>query len=213
MLGKIANRHGQWGPMLTKLDVLLDEIHSLQERVTEEIGREAEEFGYSLRQGRVSFEREVVRRHRQMATRLRSYLAQSSLLTLVTAPVIYSLILPLVLIDLFAWAYQRICFPVYGIPRVRRADYVVLDRQRLQYLNIIERMNCMYCGYGNGVLAYAMEVAARTEQYWCPIKHASHVPSPHSHYHRFLPYGDAEGYVSELERLRQELRDLGKEGK
>jgi hypothetical protein len=198
--------------MLTKLDELLDEIHSLQERVTEEIGREAEEFGYSLRQGRVSFEREVVRRHRQMATRLHSYLAQSSLLTLVTAPVIYSLILPLVLIDLFAWTYQRICFPVYGIPRVRRADYVVLDRQRLQYLNIVERMNCMYCGYGNGVLAYAVEVAARTEQYWCPIKHASRVPSPHSRYHRFLPYGDAEGYVSELERLREELRDLGKEG-
>jgi hypothetical protein len=74
-------------------------------------------------------------------------------------------------------------------------------------------MNCMYCGYGNGVLAYAVEVAARTEQYWCPIKHASRVPSPHSRYHRFLPYGDAEGYVSELERLRQELRDLGKKGK
>lgn len=194
--------------MLTKLEELLEEIRTLQDRVTEEVSREAGEFGYSIRQGRVSFEQEVARRHRQMATRLRSYLAHSSLLTILTAPVIYSLILPLTLLDLFVSLYQAICFRVYRIPRVRRSDYVVVDRHHLQYLNVIERINCLYCGYGSGVLAYAVEVAARTEQYWCPIKHARRLPAPHSHYHRFLPYGDAEHYASELERLRRELRDL-----
>jgi hypothetical protein len=97
---------------------------------------------------------------------------------------------------------------VYGIPRVRRAEYLALDRHHLQYLNGIERLNCLYCGYGNGVLAYAVEVAARTEQYWCPIKHARRLPAPHSRYYRFLAYGDAESYTRELERLRRELRDL-----
>lgn len=193
--------------MPTKLEELLEEIRKLQDRVTEEIGREAGVFGYSIQQGRVSFQQEISRRHRQMAMRLGSYLAQSSLLAMVTAPVIYILVLPLALLDLFIWLYQRICFPVYGIPRVRRADYMVLDRHRLQYLNIIERINCMYCSYGNGVLAYAVEIAARTEQYWCPIKHAQRLPAPHSHYHRFLPYGDAERYKTELERLRNELRN------
>ena len=194
--------------MLTKLEELLEEIRKLQDRVSEEVSREAGEFGYSIRQGRVSFEQEVARRHRQMATRLRSYLAHSSLLTVLTAPVIYSLILPLTLLDLFVSLYQAICFRVYRIPRVSRSDYVVVDRHHLQYLNAIERINCLYCGYGNGVLAYAVEVAARTEQYWCPIKHARRLPAPHPHYHRFLPYGDAEHYTSELERLRRELRDL-----
>ena len=194
--------------MLTKLEELLEEIRTLQDRVTEEVSREAGEFGYSIRQGRVSFEQEVTRRHRQMATRLRSYLAHSSLLTVLTAPVIYSLILPLTLLDLFVSLYQAICFRVYRIPRVNRSDYVVVDRHHLQYLNVIERINCLYCGYGSGVLAYAVEVAARTEQYWCPIKHARRLPAPHSHYHRFLPYGDAEHYTSEVERLRRELRDL-----
>ena len=194
--------------MLTKLEELLEEIRTLQDRVTEEVSREAGEFGYSIRQGRVSFEQEVARRHRQMATRLRSYLAHSSLLTVLTAPVIYSLILPLTLLDLFVSLYQAICFRVYRIPRVNRSDYVVVDRHHLQYLNVIERINCLYCGYGSGVLAYAVEVAARTEQYWCPIKHARRLPAPHSHDHRFLPYGDAEHYTSEVERLRRELRDL-----
>ena len=194
--------------MLSKLEELLEEIRKLQERVTEEIGREAGEFGYNIRQGRVFFEQEVARRHRRMATRLRSYLAHSSFLTILTAPVIYSLILPISLLDLFITVYQRVCFPVYGIPRVKRAEYLVLDRHHLQYLNGIERLNCLYCGYGNGVLAYAVEVAARTEQYWCPIKHARRLNVPHSRYHRFLAYGDAESYTRELERLRRELRDL-----
>ena len=194
--------------MLTKLEELQEEIRRLQERVTEEISRQAGEFGYSIRQGRVRCEREVARRHRKLATHLRSYLVHSSLLTVLTAPVIYSLIVPLVLLDLFVTLYQHICFRVYRIPRVTRADYVVVDRHHLQYLNLIERLNCVYCGYGNGVLAYAVEVAARTEQYWCPIKHARRLPAPHSRYHRFLPYGDAEHYTNELQRLRRELRDL-----
>jgi hypothetical protein len=194
--------------MLTRLEELLEEIRKLQDRVAEEVSHESREFGYRIQQGRVYFEEEVARRHRRMAMRLRSYLAQSSLLAMITAPVIYSLILPIGLLDLFLWVYQRICFPLYGIPRVNRGEYVVLDRHRLQYLNFIERMNCMYCGYGNGVFAYAVEVAARTEQYWCPIKHARRLRAPHSRYHRFLSYGDAERYASELERLRRELRDL-----
>jgi hypothetical protein len=51
--------------MLTKLEELLEEIRKLQDRVTEEVSREAGEFGYSIRQGRVSFEQEVARRHRR----------------------------------------------------------------------------------------------------------------------------------------------------
>ena len=88
---------------------------------------------------------------------------------------IYSLIIPISLLDLFITVYQHICFRVYGVPLVKRGEYVVRDRKYLQYLNIIQKVNCMYCEYSNGVISYAREVASRTEQYWCPIKHAHKV--------------------------------------
>jgi hypothetical protein len=54
---------------------------------------------------------------------------------------------------------------------------------------------CVYCGYANGVIAYARKIASRTEQYWCPIKHALRIRDPHVRYAQFLEYGDA-GRVS-----------------
>ena len=127
-------------------------------------------------------------------------------LLMVTAPVIYSMAIPLALVDLWASLYQAVCFPVYRIPRVRRAPYMVIDRQHLQYLNPIEALNCVFCGYGNGVIAYVREIASRTEAYWCPIKHAVRVLDPHQRYYQFLEFGDADGYRKRLEAFREALR-------
>ncbi len=74
------------------------------------------------------------------------------------------------------------------------AGYFALDRHRLAYLNGIEKANCTFGTYANGVVAYVREVAARTEQYWCPIKHSRTVRDPHARYQGFFDYGDAEGY-------------------
>ena len=68
-------------------------------------------------------------------------------------------------------------------------------------------MNCGYCGYANGVLAYVREIAGRTEQYWCPIRHAKRVRAPHPHYREFVDYGDATGYQQRLPLLRAKLKD------
>ena len=89
---------------------------------------------------------------------------------------------------------------------MRRSDHVVFDRARLAYLNWIEALNCLYCSYANGVIAQVREIAGRTEQYWCPIKHALRTADPHRRYVQFLEYGDAEGYRSRLEALRDQLR-------
>ena len=124
----------------------------------------------------------------------------------VSAPVIYSLIIPFVLIDGWASFYQAICFRLYRLPRVRRANYIMFDRRHLAYLNWIEALNCLYCGYANGVVAYVREIGSRTEQYWCPIKHALRISDPHQRYYSFLEFGDAEGYRSRLETFREQLR-------
>lgn len=102
--------------------------------------------------------------------------------------------------------YQWVCFPIYGIGRVRRRAYFAIDRHKLAYLNTIEKVNCTFCSYANGVIAYVREVAACTEQYWCPIKHAQAIPTPHVRYHLFFDYGNAEGYRRELLALRRTLR-------
>jgi len=78
------------------------------------------------------------------------------------------------------------------------------------YLNLIEKFNCFYCAYGNGVAAYTREVAARTEQYWCPIKHARRIRAAHDRYPKFFDHGDAEAFRQGLSRLRRQYEDCGK---
>jgi len=104
--------------------------------------------------------------------------------------------------------FQLICFPVYSIPRVRRSDYFIIDRQYLSYLNIIEKINCSYCGYFTGLIGYVQEIAARTEQYWCPIKHAHRGGVLHSRYVNFVDYGDAKGFREKLSVIRKAFDDL-----
>lgn len=84
---------------------------------------------------------------------------------------------------------------------------MAFDRTDLPYLNFIEKFNCFYCSYGNGVAAYVREVAAKTEQYWCPMKHARRIKSTHGRYARFFEYGDAESFWQGLERLHRQYED------
>lgn len=193
--------------MHTRIDDLLDRAATLERELEAELIRARIRWRYRVDAGRIRFERDVRLAHRRIKQSIPRFLRESSLSNLLTAPVIYSLIVPIALLDLWMSVYQAICFRVYGIPRVRRSAYIVLDRHHLAYLNAIEKMNCVYCGYANGVFAYVREIAGRTEQYWCPIRHAKRVRAPHVHYREFLDYGDAEGYRRRLIALRQALKD------
>ena len=126
----------------------------------------------------------------------------------VSAPFVYAVIFPMLLLALFVTLYQIICFPLYRIPRVKRRDHFVFDRAHLAYLNLLEKLNCAYCSYGNGLASYIREIIGRTEQYWCPIKHARRVLQAHPHYDGFADFGDAEGYRRELKVLRAALAEL-----
>jgi hypothetical protein len=174
------------------------------EKVEEEIKSEF----YELRKGKVWFSEEIKREHRKLKTSLIRYVLQSRIMAILTAPFIYAVIIPFVLLDLFVTVYQTVCFPVYGIPKARRRDYIAIDRNKLRYLNALEGFNCLYCSYGNGVLAYAVEIAGRTEQHWCPIRHARRVQNVHDRYSHFLPYGDAAAYRKELDSVRCDFKDI-----
>ena len=192
--------------MSSRVDELFDRLAALEREIETELNQARAHWRYRIEAGRVRFEHDVRHAHRKLKQSAFRFLRESNFASVVTAPVIYSLILPIGLLDLWVSVYQSICFRAYGIARVRRSAYIVLDRQHLAYLNWIEKINCVYCGYSNGVFAYVREVAARTEQYWCPIRHAKRVVAPHAHYREFVDYGDAQGYRRRLIRLRGELK-------
>ncbi len=172
----------------------------------EELEEDAKSRFHELRNGKIWFSKEIKKEHRRLKTSLFRYIAHSRVLVVVTAPFIYACIVPFVLLDLFVSIYQAVCFPVYGIPKARRRDYMAIDRNKLRYLNALEGLNCTYCSYANGLLAYVVEIAARTEQHWCPIKHARRIRHPHDRYSHFLPYGDASAYRENIDKVRNDFK-------
>ncbi len=189
------------------LNDLLARIQTLQEGVEEEYRKAREE----LQEKQAQLAEEFLRQQKRYKIGLFRFLLRSNLLDIITAPVIYIGWVPFLLMDLFVTVYQIICFLVYRIPKVKRSDYLVFDREDLPYLNLIEKFNCFYCSYGNGVAAYTREVASRTEQYWCPIKHARRIKAAHERYPRFFDHGDSEAFRQGLNRLRRQFdEDSGK---
>ncbi len=192
--------------MTPRIADLLSRIQALEDELARELETGLTLRGFSLKGKIIAFERDVIERHRCLRMGLVRYLSKTSLLNQISAPIIYSLIVPIALLDGWVSLYQAICFRLYRIPRVRRLEYIAIDHHHLSYLNRLEALNCVYCGYANGVIAYAREIASRTEQYWCPIKHALRIRDPHHRYLTFLEYGDAEGYRAQLEVYRNKLR-------
>jgi hypothetical protein len=195
--------------MTAQLDELMERLRSVEAEIETELTKRREELRFRLDNRRIVFEQKVLRVHRAIKIRASRYFIDANPLIVLSAPVIYSLLVPFVLLDLWVMAYQAICFPIYKIPKVRRRDYLVFDRHHLAYLNIIEKINCAYCSYCNGAVGFVREVASRTEVYWCPIKHARRVLGPHPHYQGFADFGDAEQYREKLAQMKDGVKIEG----
>lgn len=189
--------------MSPTLDELLARMRALEEQLEQEYSQHREAFD----RRRAAMAEQFLELQRRQKVGLWHYLRHSRWPVLLSAPLIYSGWAAFALLDAFVSLYQAVCFPIYGIPKVPRADFMAFDRSELPYLNVVEKFNCLYCSYGNGVVAFAREVAARTEQYWCPIKHARRLRDAHPHYPQFFEHGDAEAFRLGLERLRQMLAE------
>ncbi|MFZ2803820.1 MAG: hypothetical protein WA001_01210 [Patescibacteria group bacterium] len=119
----------------------------------------------------------------------------------IVAPVIYAMIIPIAFIDLCASVYQCICFWAYKIPHVERKKYVRLLWRGSGVIKGIDRFNCMYCSYSNGVIAYVRAILIETEKYWCPIKYKARKdftpPHPQGSY---ADPGDTKGLAEIVKR-------------
>ncbi len=58
----------------------------------------------------------------------------------------------------------------------------------------------------------SLRIAARTEQHFCPIKHANRLATTPSRYHKYLPYGDARAYRGQAEAVARDYSDIPPEG-
>ena len=183
---------------------LLVQLEAAEKDLEKALQERQVHLNFSIKGKRVEFEKSVKQAHKQVKIGLIKWLGNRPI-NLLTAPIIYGMLFPMLLLDGCISLYQAICFPTYKIPKVKRGDYIVFDRHHLSYLNIVEKSHCMYCTYGNGLLAYATEIIARTEQYFCPIKHARKMMGRHARYASFVDFGDAEDYQVKLEKFRTDL--------
>ena len=115
---------------------------------------------------------------------------------LLSAPFIYSVIIAFVVLDAFISMYQAVCFPLYGLKKIDRRKYIrVRDRMKLPYLTWVQKLNCAYCGYGNGLLQYSVAIAQETQKYWCGIRHRPTKDFIEPKEEKdFLSYNDPEGF-------------------
>ncbi len=189
--------------MNSRITELLEEIKEREEELENIIKTVEEDFYYKIEGTKIKFDKFVEDAHRQLKVGLIQWLRNSSLRNIMSAPFIYPMIVLFVMLDVFISLYQWICFSLYKIPWVVRSDYIVIDRHHLKYLNAIEKMNCMYCGYVNGLISYTREIVARTEQYWCPIKHARRILDSHHRYIKFSDFGNSENYHQHVTTMRE----------
>lgn len=199
--------------MNSRIRQIVDQITALEDELNTLIDEQQGRIRYQIEGKRVIFEHAIKETHQRVKVGVFKWFRTVRPQNFLTAPVIYGMIVPLALFDLCITIYQATCFPIYRVAKVKRGDYIVFDHQHLAYLNIIEKVDCIYCSYAVGLLSYASEITARTEQYFCPIKHAKKVLAAHSRYEQFLAYGEADNFHGKLEEFRTELAKENENGK
>ncbi|KIM11545.1 MAG: hypothetical protein KU37_04900 [Sulfuricurvum sp. PC08-66] len=190
-----------------KIDAIIAKIKELESELESQIQEEYDHFACEIAKKR----EEIRERYQRDKISTLRYILSTPLWFFLTVPVIWGVLIPALFLDAVVTFYQWFCFPIYKIQKVKRSDYITYDRHKLDYLNTLEKINCLYCSYFNGLMAYVSEVSARTEQFWCPIRHAKRIKSMHSRYANFIEYGDSKSYREELESLRKALEALDEE--
>ncbi|MCB9803140.1 hypothetical protein H6761_04010 [Candidatus Nomurabacteria bacterium] len=116
-------------------------------------------------------------------------------------PFIWGVLPFLFILDVVIEIYHHACFALYGLEYVDRKQYIRIDRQKLSYLENWQKINCMYCGYANGLFNYWVMIAAETESYWCGIQHKPGQNFiPPKHHKNFTKYDDQKEFLRKYKK-------------
>ena len=185
-----------------KKNFTIEQLQEMRKNLEEEIENRLEVFYSKKNLIKEALSEKIKLENKKFFKPARKELIELNLRYLISAPFIYAMIIPAIILDIFLEIYHRICFPLYWIKLVKRSDYFIFDRHHLSYLNWFEKLNCLYCSYFNNLIAYTREIAWRTEEYWCPIKHAQRKKWVHNYYDWFVEYLDWENYRKKIENIR-----------
>lgn len=180
--------------MKSRISEILSEITKKKNELFEEYSKLKDKYNFSFVKWKIIFDSKAKEENKKKKVWIVKYIFSAQVRHLLSLPFIYSMVVPTLILDLFLFVYQNICFRLYWIPLVYRKDFIDYDRKELDYLNIIQKFHCLYCSYVNGIFAFAVEVAWRTEKYRCPIKHARKNKSTHDWHEYFADYWDAQGF-------------------
>ena len=189
--------------MNDKIREIVEEIEAMKLKLSEEIAEQESHISYEIQNGYVRFEKDVLEKQKENMKNLLAWFREVPLLHFLAAPIIYGMVIPAILLDVLIFIYQQVVFRVFKFKLIKRSDYIVFDRHYLGYLNPVEKLNCVYCSYMNGLMQYVSAIASRTEFYFCPIKHAKKVAYDHDYYKDYLVYGDEDDYQKKLKELRK----------
>lgn len=193
--------------MNDKIREIVEEIETMKLKLSEEIAEHEKYISYEIKNGYVTFEKDVLQKQKENMKGLLAYFREVPFLHYLAAPLIYAMVIPALILDAALFIYQKVVFSVFKFKAIKRSDYIVFDRHYLEYLNPVEKLNCLYCSYFNGLIQYTAAIASRTEFYFCPIKHAKKVLYEHDYYQEFLSYGDGDDFQEKLERLRKNAKN------
>ena len=168
---------------------ILEKIEALNTDLKTRYEEMSKKYGYTIEKHVVRFQELIRQRNKKNRIPSWKYVIPKNFRHILSIPFIYGMIIPAIILDIFISIYHTVAFSLYRIPKVKRSDYIIFERQYLDYLNWIEKIHCLYCSYMNGLFAYSVEIAARTERYWCPIKAASKPRFSHGWYKEFADYG------------------------
>ena len=196
--------------MRSEINHILTDIRKKREELFNAYEQLKKEYGFSIEKRRIIFSKKAKEYNKLFRNSWVDSIFSTQLREFLSIPFIYSVAIPVILMDIVFFIYQQTAFRLYKIPLVKRRDYIVYDRRYLDYLNWIQKFNCIYCSYVNWFLSYAVEIAWRTEKYRCPIKHAHKMKWWHDWQEDFADYGDPETFkktfcsINEYKRLAKE---------
>ncbi|MFA6090974.1 MAG: hypothetical protein WC774_04325 [Candidatus Gracilibacteria bacterium] len=181
--------------MQTKITELIKRFEALRKDLEKEYSRLMTNYGYSVEKRKIIFLEEFARKNKLFREGFFRMFSHALIRNILSAPFIYMMIFPAIILDIFLSIYQYIAFSLWYIPYVKRSDHFIYERRFLDYLNWFQKLNCLYCSYVNGLFSYAVEIGACTERYWCPLKATQHPKLPHNWYNDFADYGNPEEWV------------------
>lgn len=154
--------------MDNKVRNLLAQITALESDLRTVLHEQKTRMFYQLDGKRVKFEGAIRKAHRKLKRGISRWIVTEQPQNNLTGPIICAMAIPLALLDVYITFYQAVCFTVYKVAKVQRAEYFVYDGRHLEYLNVVERFHCTYCAYATELVACVSEIVARTDSTFAP---------------------------------------------